>query len=121
MSKVSFVKLINEGIAQGELNGVVTNTKWFTLELAVIVGMTKKSVKVNVWEKDVVEDFIRAAKTGDFYGNGAIKTVYVQKGYEINGRVVNSVTVYVDDSTTLEEVLSKRGIVLSIPEEVMEA
>ena len=121
MSKITFVKLINEGIAQGELNGVVTNTKWFTVELAKMNGVMKTSVKVNFWEKEISEDLLRGLKPGDFWGNGSIHTVYVQKGYEINGRVVNSVTVFVKEDTDLAAVLLKRGIVLSIPEEVMEA
>jgi hypothetical protein len=121
MAKITFVRLVNEGIATGELNGVATETKWFTVELAKMNGVMKTSTKVNFWEKDIDEKALKALKPGSLFGDGDIVTEFIPQGYEVNGKVVNTLTLFIPQGQSVLAVLAKRGIEISVPDEVVEA
>lgn len=121
MAKITFVKLVNEGVATGSLNGVPTESKYFTVELAKMNGVMKTSTKVNFWEKDIDEKALKALKPGGLFGEGDIITEFIPQGYEINGKVVNTLTLFVPQGQSVLAVLAKRGIVVSVPDEAVEA
>lgn len=120
MAKITFVQLVNEGIAKGELNGLTTETKYFTVELAKMNGVMKTSTKVNFWEKDIDEKALKALKPGGLFGEGDIVTEFIPGGYEINGKVVNTMTLFVPQGQSVLSVLAKKGITISVPDEAVE-
>ena len=120
MAKITFLRLLKEGIANGELNGVATQTKWFNVELAVMNGAMMTTAKVNFWEKEVSERILRTLKEGDLFGEGDIEVPFIPQGYEINGVVQYTKTVFIPKGKTLLGVLAKQGITLkaAVGEEV---
>jgi len=107
MSKIYFEKFIGKGEAISPLDQSVN--KWLTVELSERNGMLRSRVKVNFWEKEVssIEE-IEKMVPGANFTDGSIKTVAIENGFDINGTLVYSATVFVPASTTLAAVLTKK-------------
>jgi hypothetical protein len=114
MAKVYFKRIVDQGEAISPLNQ--ETSKWFTIELMTKNGVMRKTVKTNFWERELDVPAVEALKEGALFGEGVIVTEAVAGGYDIGGTVVNSITMFVAEGTSISAALAKKGIVADVSE-----
>ena len=106
-----------------DLQGNPKTSRFAVVQLKQKSGMLSTTVNAGIFldtKGGVAEADLNLAKENDVFDpKGNIVTQYIPEGYEIDGRVVNSITMYVSQYSSLVQELIKRKIPVTALEEVI--
>lgn len=102
MAKIELFSFIKEDEAK---NG----NKFIVVELCKRNVAFTKRMKAVFFEKDIDIEFVKGLKKGETIGFGEISTIKVAD-YEINGKTVNTATLFVLDGDEVDAVMAKKRL-----------
>lgn len=109
-----------------DLQGNPVTSRFAVVELMQKYGMVSTRVKAGIFleQEGIDEKDLLKAKSGDVFNSNPkafIASEYIPGGYEINGKVVHNLTMYVSHRSSVIKELTRRGIEISVPDEAVEA
>ena len=109
-----------------DLQGNPKTSRFAVVELMQKYGMVSTRVKAGIFleQHGIDEKDLSKAKSGDVFNSNPkaqIVTEFIPQGYEVNGNMVNTMTLFVPQGQSVLAVLAKRGITISVPDEAVEA
>lgn len=102
MARIDLFQIVKTDTAK---NG----NKFAVVELMKRNGVFTKRMKAVFFDKDIDLDELAKLKKGDTLGNGEITTIKVAD-YEINGKTVNTATLFVLDGDEVDAVMAKKRL-----------